>query len=137
MKIVPGSHRGASILEHDETADPDNLLVRGQTIRGVDDGLAVEMPLAAGQMSIHHNKIIHSSEPNRADWPRIGYAVHFAATSVRQIQFDGATAILLRGRDPDANWLPDPRPETEFDPRCMNALEVAWKRYQTAMRAQR
>ena len=136
MKIVPGSHLGPDILEHEETTDADNLLVRGQTIRDIDEASAVEMPLAAGQMSIHHNKTIHASEPNRADWPRIGYAVHFAASNVRQVQFDGATAIHLRGGDLDGNWLPDPRPETEFDPRCMEALEVAWTRYQTAMRAQ-
>ena len=137
MRIVAGSHLGPEILVHDEIPDPDNMLVRGQTVRDVDESLAVEMPLAAGQMSIHHNKTIHSSEPNRADWPRIGFAVHFAASHVRQMQFDGATAILLRGRDPDGNWLPDPEPRAEFDPDCLAALDVAWTRYQTAMRAQR
>ena len=80
MKIIAGSHLGPEILLHDEIPDPDNMLVRGQTVRDVDESLAVEMPLAAGQMSIHHNKTIHSSEPNRAAWPRIGFAVHFAAT---------------------------------------------------------
>ncbi len=137
MKIVAGSHLGPEILPHDEIAHPDNMLVRGQTVRGVDESLAVEMPLAAGQMSIHHNKTIHSSEPNRAGWPRIGFAVHFAATRVRQVQFDGATAILLRGADPEGNWLPDPEPAAEFDPACLAALDMAWTRYRTAMRAQR
>ena len=137
MKIVAGSHLGPEILVHDEIPDSDNMLVRGQTVREVDEGLAVEMPLAAGQMSIHHNKTIHSSEPNRADWPRIGFAVHFAATHVRQVQFDEATAILLRGSDPEGNWLPDPEPKEAFDPACLAALDVAWTRYQTAMRAQR
>ncbi len=65
MKIVAGSHLGPEILVHDEIPDPDNMLVRGQTVREVDESLALEMPLAAGQMSIHHNKTIHSSEPNR------------------------------------------------------------------------
>ena len=137
MKIIAGSHHGPEILLHDEIPDPDNMLVRGQTVRDVDESLAVEMPLAAGQMSIHHNKTIHSSEPNRAGWPRIGFAVHFAATGVRQVQFGGATAILLRGEDPEGNWLADPEPEAEFDPACLAALDVAWTRYQTAMRAQR
>ncbi len=137
MKIVAGSHLGPEILPHDEIAHPDNMLVRGQTVRGVDESLAVEMPLAAGQMSIHHNKTIHSSEPNRAGWPRIGFAVHFAATRVRQVQFDGATAILLRGADPEGNWLADPEPAADFDPACLAALDMAWTRYRTAMRAQR
>ena len=137
MKIISGSQLGPTIREHDEIPDPNNMLVRGQTVRDADESLAVEMPLAAGQMSIHHNKTIHSSEPNRADWPRIGFAVHFAATDVRQAQFDGATAILLRGSDPKHNWLPDPEPRKELDPDCLAALDEAWGRYQTAMRAQR
>ena len=60
-----------------------------------------------------------------------------AATDVRQAQFDGATAILLRGSDPKHNWLPDPEPRKELDPDCLAALDEAWGRYQTAMRAQR
>ncbi len=137
MKIIAGSHLGPDILVHDEIPHPDNMLVRGQTVRAVDERRAVEMPLAAGQMSIHHNRTIHASEPNRAAWPRIGFAVHFAASRVRQTQFDGATAILLRGGDPAGNWLPDPEPGEAFDPVCLAALDEAWMRYRTAMRAQR
>ena len=36
MQVMPGSHRGADAV-HEETYDPNNLLGRGQTIRGVDD----------------------------------------------------------------------------------------------------
>ena len=117
MKIVAGSHLGPEILVHDEIPDPENMLVRGQTVRDVDERLAVEMPLAAGQMSIHHNKTIHSSEPNRAGWPRIGFAVHFAASNVRQVQFDGATAILLRGEDPKGQLAARPRAPVGIRPR--------------------
>ena len=98
-----GSHLGPEILVHDEIPDPDNMLVRGQTVRDVDESLAVEMPLAAGQMSIHHNKTIHSSEPNRADWPRIGFAVHFggepcAPGAVRRRHRDPAEGRRSRGK---------------------------------------
>ena len=30
------------------------------------------MPLKAGQISLHHTHIVHSSEPNRTDQRRIG-----------------------------------------------------------------
>ncbi|MEX2453990.1 MAG: phytanoyl-CoA dioxygenase family protein [Rhodospirillaceae bacterium] len=136
MKIVPGTHRGPTVLPHEETRAADNMLSRGQTIRGINDAAAVEMPLRAGQFSIHHNKTVHSSEPNRADWPRIGFAAHYAAASVRQVQFDGATAIHLRGTDPDGNWVEDGRPNSEMSPESMAALDTYLARYRTAMRPQ-
>lgn len=136
MKIIPGSHAGEAILPHDETFDANNLLSRGQTIRDLDPSTAVEMPLRAGQFSIHHNKTIHSSEPNNADWPRIGFAIHFAATSVRQVQFDNALAIHVRGSDPDGNWIDDPRPAYEMSPESVQAVADYWTRYRTAMTAQ-
>ena len=136
MKIIPGSHTGEAILPHDETYDPNNLLSRGQTIRDLDPSAAIEMPLKAGQFSVHHNKTIHSSEPNNADWPRIGFAIHFAATSVRQAQFDDALAIHIRGNDPEGNWVEDPRPEYEMSPESVQAVADYWHRYRTAMTAQ-
>ena len=136
MRIVAGSHLGPTLLAHEETDDPDNMLSRGQTIRDIDENRMVEMPLMAGQMSIHHNKTIHSSEPNNADWPRIGFAAHFAASYVRQAQFEGATAIHVRGHDPDGNWLDDPRPEFEMSPASLAALDFNVTRYRTAMRVQ-
>lgn len=135
MKIIPGSHLGPEILEHEETRDRNNMLSRGQTIRGIDEFQAVEMPLNAGQMSIHHNKTIHSSEPNHADWPRIGFAVHFAPSSVRQTQFDGATAIPVRGSP--GHWLPEPYPESDMSPESMAALDSFLTTYRSAARAQR
>ena len=135
MKIVPGSHLGPTIREHVETRALNNMLSRGQTIADIDEAEAVDMPLRAGQFSIHHNKTVHSSEPNRADWPRIGYAVHYAAAHVRQTQYDGATAVLLRGADPGGNWLADARPAYEMAPESVEALDAALARYRTGMRA--
>ena len=136
MKIIPGSHKGAAILPHEETYDKNNLLSRGQTIRDIDPSTAVEMPLKPGQMSIHHNKTIHSSEPNNADWPRVGFAIHFADSSVRQAQFENPLAIHIRGEDSDGNWVEDPRPEYEMSPESIAAVDEYWNRYRNAMKAQ-
>ena len=135
MKVLPGSHQWPD-QQHVETYDENNLLSRGQTIRDLDTSAATDMPLEPGQMSIHHNKTIHSSEPNNADWPRVGFAIHFAASSVRQAQFDDAMAIHIRGEDPDGNWLEDPRPEFELSPESVQAVADYWHRYRTAMSAQ-
>ena len=82
-----------------ETFDPDNLLARGQTIEGVDETEIVDLEMCAGEMSIHHNKSVHSSMPNPSDHPRIGFAIHIAPPHVRQTQFDGVTATVVRGQD--------------------------------------
>ncbi len=137
MRIVPGSHQGASILPHLETYDSNNLLARGQTIEQVDESNLVYLEVDAGEFSIHHNKTIHSSQPNTSDTPRIGFAVHFAAPHVRQAQYPGATAMVMRGQDRFGHWRPDPRPKQDFDPDCLAALDEAWSRYRTAMRAQK
>ena len=91
MRFIPGSHKGPHILPHVETRAPDNLLSRGQTIENIDESKARFLPARAGEFSIHHNKPIHSSEPNLSDDARIGFTVHFATPEIRQAQFDGAT----------------------------------------------
>ncbi len=136
MRFIPGSHDGPHILPHVETDAPNNLLSRGQTIEDIDESLAKPLPARAGEFSIHHNKTIHSSEPNMSDNARIGFTVHFATPEIRQTQFDGATATLVRGENDSGNWLPDPVARRDFDPDCLAALDDAWNRYRTAMKAQ-
>jgi Phytanoyl-CoA dioxygenase (PhyH) len=136
LKIIPGSHQGAAILPHLETNDPNNILSRGQTIENVDETLAVEMPLEPGQVSIHHNRTIHGSTPNNAAMPRIGFAIHIATPDVRQTQFDGATATLVRGTDRHGNWLPDSVARHDMDPVCLDELDTCWRRYREAMTSQ-
>ncbi len=136
MRFIPGSHSGANILPHVETHAENNLLSRGQTIEDIDETVAKWLPARAGEFSIHHNKTIHASEPNMSDDARIGFTAHFATPEMRQAQFDGATATLVRGEDNSGNWLPDPIAERDFDPDCLAALDEAWTRYQIAMTAQ-
>ena len=135
MRFIPGSHKGEGILPHVNTYDPDNLLSRGQTIENVDESRAKPLAVRAGEFSIHHNKTIHASDPNRSDDARIGFTVHFAPAHVRQAQFDGATATVVRGEDRFGHWQPDPVPARDFDPECLAALDEAWARYREAMKA--
>lgn len=135
LRVIPGTHKGASILPHVETYDPNNLLSRGQTIENVDGSSAIDLELNAGECSIHNNMVIHGSSPNLSDRPRIGFAVHFATPATRQTQFADATATLARGEDRFGYWRPDPTPERDFDPACLKELDEYWIRYRTAMSA--
>jgi ectoine hydroxylase-related dioxygenase (phytanoyl-CoA dioxygenase family) len=115
MRVVPGSHHRQ--LAHADTFAADNLLSRGQEIAAeVDEGEAVDIVLAPGEMSLHHVLIVHGSEPNRADHPRIGYAIRYVAAHVRQISGVKDSATLVRGTDRHGNFEHEPSPRADFDP---------------------
>jgi non-haem Fe2+, alpha-ketoglutarate-dependent halogenase len=107
MRFWPGSHLRKQ-LEHRDTFDENNLLSRGQEI-AVDD-----VPLKAGEMSLHHVLLAHASGPNTTGDRRIGFALRYIPPHVRQLKVrDSAT--LVRGRDPFGNFDPEPAPKADLD----------------------
>ena len=127
MRVIPGSHLGADAV-HEETYDPQNMLGRGQTIRDIDDGKAVYMPVKAGQFSMHHERTIHGSMPNPSDRRRVGISFFYMPTHVRST-IGRRTATLVRGTDKYGHWDPEPIPKTDLDPVCMEFLRQSWSRY--------
>ena len=98
MKFVPGSHR--RIAEHRDTFAEENLLTRGQEIAvEVDEAEAVAAELAPGEMSLHHGRLFHASEPNRTDDRRIGLAIRYIPTRMTQAVGARMCATLVRGED--------------------------------------
>ncbi len=132
VRFIPGSHQGG-LIDHVEIGDADNLLMRGQTIAGVDAAAAVDVELGAGEISIHHESVVHGSNPNTSDDARIGLSIHYIAPHVRQTAFEGATAMVVRGTDGHGHWGADPVARTEFDPSCLAALEADWGRYKSGI----
>lgn len=116
MRVVPGSHLQDQ-LPHRDTFASDNLLSRGQEIQvEVDERQAVDVVLAQGEMSLHHVRLIHGSEPNRTTHRRIGYAIRYIPTYVRQLSGFPDSATLVRGADKFANFTHEPRPSGDFHP---------------------
>jgi hypothetical protein len=116
MRVLPGSHAGA-LLAHVDTFAPNNMLSRGQEIAvEVDESRVVDIVLRPGQMSLHHVKIAHGSDPNRSADRRIGLAIRYVPAHVRQAIGDGDTATLVRGRDRFGHFEPEPRPDGDFTP---------------------
>lgn len=114
MKFLPGSHR-RDLLAHVDTFHKDNLLTRGQEIAvTVDEREAVDVPLAAGEMSLHHVKLVHGSKPNTTDDRRIGLAIRYIPTYVRQTKV-ADSAMLVRGRDAHGHFAPEPEPVADLD----------------------
>ena len=115
MRVVPGSH--LTQLSHTETYAEDNMLSRGQEVEArVDEKDAVDIILKPGHFSLHHVQIIHGSEPNRSDRPRIGYTIRYIPTHVRQLSPVRDNATLVRGVDEFHHYDLDPVPEREFEP---------------------
>ncbi|MEM1299462.1 MAG: phytanoyl-CoA dioxygenase family protein [Pseudomonadota bacterium] len=98
MRFVPGSHLES--VAHVDTFAEDNLLTRGQEIAvEVDEEDAVAVELQPGEMSLHHGRLFHASDPNRSDDRRIGLAVRYVPTRMRQMEGGGLCATLARGED--------------------------------------
>ncbi|WP_342358684.1 phytanoyl-CoA dioxygenase family protein [Terrarubrum flagellatum] len=99
MRVVPGTHKDG-LVEHRETWAADNLLSRGQEIAvDVDLDKVVDVVLKPGEMSLHHVKIAHNSEPNRSNHRRIGFAIRYVAAHVKQAGGVRDKAIPVRGVD--------------------------------------
>ena len=113
MRFIPGSHKGP-LYEQDDTFEDNNLLSRGQRVKtDVDESQGVLAPLSAGEMSLHHVRTIHGSDPNLTDDRRIGMVLRYCATDVRQTKVEGDRAILVAGEDRYGHFEMIPRPTTD------------------------
>lgn len=117
MRVVPGTHTSDQIPHHDTFA-PDNILSRGQEISvEVDPASAVDVVLQPGQFSLHHVRIFHGSEPNRADWPRVGFSIRYIPTHLRQTAGEATdSATLVRGTDRYGHFELEPAPVADLHP---------------------
>jgi hypothetical protein len=113
MRFVAGSH--TQIVEHHDTNAEDNLLTRGQEIAvKVDESTTTDVVLKAGQMSLHHGRAFHASHPNGSDDRRIGLAIRYIPTSMKQVEGGGMAAMLVRGEDKFGHFRECQRPNGVF-----------------------
>ena len=113
MKFVAGTHKQQ--VSHKDTFDQNNLLTRGQEIAvDVAEKDAVLAELKPGQASLHHVLLFHGSEPNRSDDRRIGLAIRYIPTHVKQAVGTRDWATLVRGVDSHKNFLAEPRPVSDL-----------------------
>jgi hypothetical protein len=115
MAVIPGTHAMEQI-PHRDTYSKNNLLTRGQEVAvEVDGNKGVTLELEPGEMSLHHVRIIHGSPPNNSDARRIGFAIRYIPTHVKQIEGDDS-ATLVRGEDTFKTFAHEPRPSQEMEP---------------------
>ena len=118
MQVIPGSHR-LDQIPHRDTFAKHNLLTRGQEVAvEVEESKAVRLDLEPGEMSLHHVRLVHGSPPNNSADRRIGFAIRYIPTSVRQLEGEDS-ATLVRGEDRFGHFEFEPRPVSDLHPEML------------------
>ncbi len=109
MRAIPGSHK-SGIRTHGKSQEAGNLLSINQEIAVTtrEETSAVDMPLKAGEISLHDGALIHGSLPNRTPRRRCGLTLRYIRTSTKQPQSNsrgqGYRAVLVRGMDKESHF---------------------------------
>ena len=97
-----GSHKD-NLKEHEQMFNEGNLLTRGQTVNNVPREKTIPLILEAGQMSLHHPKVVHGSDLNKSNDRRIGFVIQsYIGSNVKQVLGKNSVQIA-RGKD-DFNY---------------------------------
>lgn len=128
VRVVPGSHRGP-LLAHRLGGDRANHLLRGQMAEVVIPPERVaSVELRAGQLSLHHGRILHGSIGNSSAELRAGLAVRCISPEVRQ-RGPRPGAMLVRGVDAFGHYRHQPVPRFDFDPIARAGHARSLRRY--------
>jgi hypothetical protein len=118
MAVIPATHTMDQV-PHRDTFDRHNLLTRGQEVAvAVDEAEAVPLLLRPGEMSLHHVRLVHGSPPNPSGDRRIGIAIRYIPTHIRQLEGEDS-ASLVRGTDRFGHFALEPRPQSDMQPELM------------------
>ena len=122
MRAIASSHT-QGLLQHGNVSDESNLLFRGERVTlDIDESRALDVVLQPGEMSLHQSTIIHGSNPNTSDEPRIGFIVRFVTSRVAKR--DRAMMRVRGNTDCSHLQLAEPPSETDYQ----SALS-AWRAY--------
>jgi ectoine hydroxylase-related dioxygenase (phytanoyl-CoA dioxygenase family) len=143
LRVVPRSHR-TGMLAHDSRRDQGNLAYSSTNLQEpmpfaeedielsvklarAPEGLAPphDVVMLPGEMSFHHPLLLHGSNPNRSQEPRIGLS---ATYSIPELHNHSASVALVRG-----NTGPHHPLELSQKPACL-AIEDAAATYRVSGR---
>jgi non-haem Fe2+, alpha-ketoglutarate-dependent halogenase len=109
MHVLPGSHLSGQ-YEHKDDPGEHNLILRGQAIFDEFEGEAGQpMPLKAGEMSLHHTRLVHCSRPNEYHDRRMGFGISYIPAHVKDVGSSPGSAMLVRGVDRWEHFAPEHR----------------------------
>jgi phytanoyl-CoA hydroxylase len=119
LRVIPGSHR-ENLHALRPREDVDSVLGSEAAV-AVDESLAVDVTLSAGDVEVHHPNIMHGSSANTSPARRCGLTIRYIPTSTRITAADQPfpSALLLRGTQGVNVYQPWPEqiPGQTFTPR--------------------
>jgi len=114
MKFVAGSHLLGHLTYRRSAASEDNVL--DQTVENAEQyGTVVYNELEAGQISIHSDLLLHSSEVNNSQRRRCGLTLRYCTPDVRGTLGWNNEGIVISGADPEGHWGNPPRPIRDYE----------------------
>jgi hypothetical protein len=112
MRYIPGSHHLGHLTYSLSENDEANVL--NQTVPGAENfGEPVNVELAAGEISIHSDLLLHGSEANDSSRRRCGLTLRYCPAVVRAGLGWNAKGVIVSGKDESGHWANPPRPETD------------------------
>lgn len=117
MRVLPKSH--GDQMRHIYAEDPENMLRGGEVLASpVDESEVRDIELAPGEMSLHHQRLVHGSRPNTGKERRMGFAIRYIAGDLKGLQNDQSFATLVHGEDRGGFQI-ETAPERDLDPQAL------------------
>ena len=110
MKVIPRTHSNG-FSEYEPVDIETNIFAARIKPHQVDESKTVYLELEPNHCSLHHARLMHSSEPNTSSIRRCGYTMRYMSTAVKLDEdFCGPwhNIYLARGRDRAGNKYADP-----------------------------
>ena len=112
MRFIPGSHHFGH-LTYQLSEDAEDAVLNQRVENAEQFGEPVDVELKAGEISMHSDLLLHSSEANRSDRRRCGLTLRYCAADVRAGLGWNAKGVVVSGEEPTDHWVNPPRPESD------------------------
>jgi len=112
MRYIPGTHRFGHLTYTLSEDDDTNVL--NQTVAGISEfAEPVNVELAAGEISLHSDLLLHGSEANQSRLRRCGLTLRYCPADVRAGLGWNAKGVIVSGCDPTGHWANPQRPTAD------------------------
>src|SRR2546428_3221814 len=112
MRFIPGSHHFGH-LTYQLSEDAEDAVLNQRVENAEQFGEPVDVELKAGEISLHSDLLLHSSEANCSDRRRCGLTLRYCAADVRAGLGWNAKGVVVSGEAPSGHWANPRRPETD------------------------